>query len=82
MFLSLQSFGSGKLELKTFDLEQCRFGYRDSILNRKEKEICDSGSYFKLTSQNHHIKTEYGAIKSELENLELKILLFRTFPKR
>lgn len=57
------------LELKTFDLEQCRFGYRDSIFKQEGK-----GKYvilevsFKLTKKDHHIKTEYGAIKTELEN--------------
>ncbi|MFZ4930191.1 UDP-N-acetylmuramate dehydrogenase [Chryseobacterium sp. Mn2064] len=58
------------LELQNFDLEKCRFGYRDSIFKQKGK-----GKYvilevtFKLTTQDHHIKTEYGAITTELENL-------------
>lgn len=58
------------LEIKTFDLEDCRFGYRDSIFKQEGK-----GKYvilevsFKLTKKSHHIKTEYGAIKTELENL-------------
>lgn len=58
------------LEVETFDLEKCRFGYRDSIFKQEGK-----GKYvilevsFKLTTKNHSIKTEYGAIKSELENL-------------
>lgn len=55
-------------ETEIFDLEKCRFGYRDSIFKQEGK-----GKYvilavtFKLTAQNHNIKTEYGAIKSELE---------------
>ena len=58
------------LELYNFDLEKCRFGYRDSIFKQEGK-----GKYvilevtFKLTTQDHHIKTEYGAIKTELEQL-------------
>lgn len=58
------------LEIKTFNLEECRFGYRDSIFKQEGK-----GKYvilevtFKLTTKNHVIKTEYGAIQSELENL-------------
>ncbi|MFC7348830.1 UDP-N-acetylmuramate dehydrogenase [Chryseobacterium zhengzhouense] len=58
------------LEVETFDLEKCRFGYRDSIFKQEGK-----GTYvilevsFKLTTKNHSIKTDYGAIKSELENL-------------
>lgn len=58
------------LKLKNFDLEECRFGYRDSIFKQEGK-----GRYvildvtFKLTKKKHHIKTEYGAITSELEKL-------------
>ncbi|NML71208.1 UDP-N-acetylmuramate dehydrogenase [Chryseobacterium sp. RP-3-3] len=58
------------IELKTFNLEQCHFGYRDSIFKQEGK-----GKYvilevsFKLTKKNHHIKTEYGAIKTELDHL-------------
>ncbi|KMQ61275.1 UDP-N-acetylenolpyruvoylglucosamine reductase [Chryseobacterium sp. FH2] len=57
------------LEIEIFDLEKCKFGYRDSIFKKEGK-----GRYvilevtFKLTKENHHIKTEYGAIKSELAN--------------
>lgn len=58
------------LQLETFDLDQCKFGYRDSIFKQEGK-----GKYvilevsFKLSRKNHNITTEYGAIKSELENL-------------
>lgn len=61
------------LQLETFNLEQCRFGYRDSVFKQEGK-----GKYvilevtFKLTRKDHHIKTEYGAIKSELENLGIE----------
>ncbi len=61
------------LEIEIFDLEKCRFGYRDSIFKQEGK-----GKYvilevsFRLTVRNHQIKTEYGAIKSELENLGIK----------
>ncbi|PQA95683.1 UDP-N-acetylenolpyruvoylglucosamine reductase [Chryseobacterium shigense] len=58
------------LELKSFNLEQCHFGYRDSIFKQEGK-----GKYvilevsFTLTKKDHHIKTEYGAIKTELDHL-------------
>lgn len=70
VFVSCQVLDLKNLELTTFDLEQCRFGYRDSIFKQEGK-----GRYvilevtFKLTQREHHIKTEYGAIKSELGNL-------------
>ncbi|SHG59192.1 UDP-N-acetylmuramate dehydrogenase [Chryseobacterium vrystaatense] len=69
IFISCTVLDLADLELKTFSLEQCHFGYRDSIFKQEGK-----GRYvilevsFKLTKKDHHIKTEYGAIKTELEN--------------
>lgn len=59
--------------VEDFDLEKCRFGYRDSIFKQEGK-----GKYvilevtFKLTRKNHFIKTEYGAIQAELKNLNIQ----------
>ncbi|MBL1219642.1 UDP-N-acetylmuramate dehydrogenase [Chryseobacterium sp. L7] len=70
IFVSCTVLDLENLEIKIFGLEDCRFGYRDSIFKQEGK-----GKYvilevsFKLTKKNHHIKTEYGAIKTELENL-------------
>lgn len=72
-FVSCKVLNLQTLELENFDLEKCRFGYRDSIFKQEEKNkyvILEVS--FKLTTQNHTIKTEYGAIKSELENLGIK----------
>ncbi len=73
VFVSCKVLNLETLEIEDFDLEKCRFGYRDSIFKQEGK-----GKYvilevtFKLTQKNHHIKTEYGAIKSELENLGIQ----------
>jgi UDP-N-acetylmuramate dehydrogenase len=73
IFVSCTVLNLENLQLETFNLEQCKFGYRDSIFKQEGK-----GKYvilevtFKLTRQNHKIKTEYGAIKSELENLGIQ----------
>jgi UDP-N-acetylmuramate dehydrogenase len=70
IFVSCKVLDLENLEVRTFNLEQCKFGYRDSIFKQEGK-----GRYvilevtFKLTKKDHSIKTEYGAIKSELENL-------------
>lgn len=70
LFVSCKVLNLETLEVEIFDLEKCRFGYRDSVFKQEGK-----GKYvilevtFKLTSKNHLIKTEYGAIKTELENL-------------
>lgn len=69
-FVSCKVLNLQTLEVEIFDLEKCRFGYRDSIFKQEGKnQYVILEVSFKLTTQNHTIKTEYGAIKSELENL-------------
>ena len=70
IFSSCKVLNLETLELKTLHEEQCRFGYRDSIFKQEGK-----GKYvilevtFILTRKDHKIDVEYGAIKSELENM-------------
>lgn len=70
VFESCKVLNLETLEIETFNLEKCRFGYRDSIFKQEGK-----GKYvilevtFKLTTRVHRIDVEYGAIQSELENL-------------
>lgn len=58
------------LVTEIFNLEKCRFGYRDSIFKQEGK-----GKYvildvtFKLTTKDHHISVEYGAIQEELKKM-------------
>ena len=72
-FTSCKALNTETLEVEIIDLDQCKFGYRDSIFKTSAK-----GKYiilevtFKLTSKNHHIKTEYGAISAELKNLGIE----------
>lgn len=72
-FKSCKALNTETFKVETIDLEQCKFGYRDSIFKTSAK-----GKYvilevtFKLTTKNHHIKTEYGAISTELKNLGIE----------
>lgn len=73
IFVNCKALNLETKEIETFDLEKCRFGYRDSVFKQESK-----GKYvilevtFKLTTKNHHIRTEYGAIKTELEKSGIK----------
>ena len=73
IFVSCTVLNIETLETQIFDLEKCRFGYRDSIFKQEGK-----GKYiildvtFKLNQKNHQISVEYGAIQSELEKMEIK----------
>lgn len=57
------------LELKTFCLADCEFGYRDSIFKNaaKGKYIITSVT-FRLSRKNHRLNTAYGSIDSFLED--------------
>ncbi len=67
-FVSCQVLNTENLQVETLHLADCHFGYRDSIFKNiaKGKYIILSVT-FQLTTQNHHLKTDYGAIQQELE---------------
>ncbi len=73
VFYSCKVLNLETLEIENFDKEKCRFGYRDSIFKQEGK-----GKYiilevtFKLSTKNHHINIEYGAIASELEKMNVE----------
>ncbi len=72
-FISCKVLNLETLVVEEFNHEKCNFGYRESIFKREAK-----GKYvilevtFKLTRKDHLIKTEYGAIQSELKNLGIE----------
>lgn len=72
-FVSCKALNLENLKVEELNLIDCNFGYRDSIFKTSAK-----GKYvitevtFKLTTQNHNIKTEYGAISTELKNLGIE----------
>ncbi|WP_226063116.1 UDP-N-acetylmuramate dehydrogenase [Kaistella polysaccharea] len=72
-FVNCKVLNLETLEVEKFDHQKCNFGYRESVFKREGK-----GKYvilevtFKLTRKNHVIKTDYGAIKSELQDLGIE----------
>ncbi len=72
-FVSCKVLNLETLEVEEFNHEQCNFGYRESVFKKEGK-----GKYlilevtFRLTTKKHSIKTEYGAILAELENLGIE----------
>ena len=72
-FVSCKVLNLETLVVEEFNHEKCNLGYRESIFKREGK-----GKYvildvtFKLTRKDHLIKTEYGAIQSELKNLGIE----------
>lgn len=60
-------------EKETLLNKACQFGYRDSIFKKELKEkIVITSVVFKLTTSNHKINIDYGAIKLKLEEQKIK----------
>lgn len=71
VFHSCEAMSISTGDLRTFTLEECQFGYRDSIFKREIKgQYVITSVTMELTTKGHHkINTGYGAITNELERM-------------
>lgn len=61
-----EAFNRQTLTKKRFNLEDCEFGYRNSVFKNKFKDqFVISKVVFKLTKKKHNFKLDYGALKQE-----------------
>lgn len=68
-FVKCEAFDINSSEMVEFNKSECAFGYRDSIFKNEAKgKYIITSIQLKLSTSNHDIKNDYGAIKSELEN--------------
>lgn len=73
VFETCKALNLETLEVEEFDKERCDFGYRESFFKKEGK-----GKYiilevtFRLSTKDHKIHSEYGAIHSELEKKGVK----------
>lgn len=59
--------------IETFTNAQCQFDYRESVFKQDQKNnYVIVSATFKLTTNNHQLHIDYGAITSELEAMEVK----------
>ncbi|QRM88080.1 UDP-N-acetylmuramate dehydrogenase [Lacinutrix sp. WUR7] len=72
-FVSCEALEIATQETKTFTNEACNFEYRNSIFKQalKGKYIITS-VLFKLTKDKHILRTNYGAIASQLEIMKVE----------
>jgi len=68
VFHSLEAIDLQSGNLQTFDLNECTFGYRESVFKHalKGKYLISSVTYC-LRKKKHELKLDYGDIKKELE---------------
>lgn len=68
-FVSCTGIDIETQEEKIFTLQDCNFGYRNSIFKNEAKgKYIITSVVFKLTSKNHTLNISYGAIQQELES--------------
>lgn len=72
-FVSCEALNLETLNLETFNKVKCLFGYRNSIFKQEGKgKYIITSVIFKLTKNNHQLRTNYGAIQSQLKVMEVK----------
>lgn len=72
-FISCEALNVETLELESFNKAACNFGYRNSIFKQQAKgKYIITSVVFQLTKNTHHLRTNYGAIQSQLELMKVK----------
>ncbi|MEN9523238.1 MAG: UDP-N-acetylmuramate dehydrogenase [Bacteroidota bacterium] len=74
VFYSLEAFHIHDKKVVTFNLNECEFGYRESVFKRKFKnQFIITSVTFKL-NKKPNFKISYGAIEQQLEQMKVKEL--------
>ena len=71
VFISCEVYDLNAKKLNIYNLNDCKFGYRDSIF-KKNKNLIVVSVKMKLSSKNHKINSSYGGINDELKKLNIK----------
>ncbi|WP_373016977.1 UDP-N-acetylmuramate dehydrogenase [Muriicola sp.] len=71
-FVSCEAVEVATGRKRLFSLEDCRFGYRESFFKQEGKgKFVITSVTLRLTSGEHHLRTEYGTIADELEGADV-----------
>ena len=67
-FVSLEALEISSGKIRSFSSEDCAFGYRESVFkNTLKGQFIILNVTFKLTTKDHKIKDDYGAIREQLK---------------
>lgn len=73
VFVSCNAIDLESKSLKTFSNTACDFDYRNSTFKQENKgKFIITSVTFKLTKQNHDLKTSYGTIREELDSMQIE----------
>jgi UDP-N-acetylmuramate dehydrogenase len=70
VFQSLEAIHIHEKKTKTFNLEECSFGYRESVFKRKEKDQWIITSVTYRLRKRPVLNTSYGSIEEELDKMK------------
>ena len=70
VFLTCEVFNKNDFSIKTYNLEDCKFEYRNSIF-KENKNLIILSIRLKLKNKNHKINSSYGGINDELKKLKI-----------
>ena len=73
--LGVEAVEIGTSDVRYFDTEACKFGYRESIFKQEVKDqFLISSVTLKLTKRDHIFNTTYGAIDETLKKFDVQTL--------
>lgn len=73
VFFSCQALNIETNSIKTFNKAECKFDYRESVFKQDIKgQYIITSVIFKLTKNKHKLHTEYGAILSQLKEMDVE----------
>jgi UDP-N-acetylmuramate dehydrogenase len=81
VFHSLEAVHIKDKTVKTFDLTECSFGYRESVFKQKEKNQWIITSVTFRLNKHPRLKTGYGAIEEELDRMNLDQITIKDVAK-
>lgn len=81
VFHSLEAVHVKERNIKTFDLTECAFGYRESVFKQKEKNQWVITSVTFRLNKHPRLKTGYGAIEEELDRMNLDQITIKDVAK-
>lgn len=71
-FENCEALNIKTLKTQVFNRDDCEFGYRNSIFKNAEKgKYIISSVTFKLSKKEHDLHINYGAIRSELDHMQV-----------
>ena len=70
VFLTCEVFNKNDFSIKTYNLKDCKFEYRNSIF-KENKNLIILSVRLKLKNRNHKINSTYGGINDELKKLKI-----------